>query len=444
MASAAVHKSSEDWSIQRYKCRRPRQRSAYKLTTRMLLFAVSTLSAIFLGHDVVVTGSFVVSRDGICRNPHSASARGRPSLPHFLMSSQRRTTFVMSPSNTQRSALGASSSSATSKTTYTPKYSRFNTKGNAQGKTTTKTKTVSKNWEKLRSVIRSIEYIGQDNTDTVDDDDDDYSDMQGQQCQRPCSQLLAILRLLYHAGTPRQVSEAGRELEDLLLINPRETVDDREIPETTIVWKQNTSRRVQERIIKVCALAGLNKLAIALLRQLLLEENYLPKSVSYLPVCQLLKTLGRCDQLRDILLDLASVAKATGQHVDVIAFNTYLACLCRHVKPQKQGNLLVALSYLSPTTSSSSSADETLVAQDVFAINEVDTVSYNTILHGAALASNKTLADLLWKDMKSRQQSGNLELDIQSFNTRLQTFGNNDQTTRLQFIQDELDRKSVV
>jgi hypothetical protein len=412
--------------------------------------------------------------------------------------------------------------------------------------------------DQLRSVIRSIETYDYTQDDDEDEDEDDYdvtnskiiiinnatTRSQQQQQQHPPPpyrtdpQLLAILRLLYHASTTKHVLEAGQELEELFFVQPTRTTTTtssssssssssfrrssttatsttyRPSPTTnttkmsttpratTAIWNVHTYRPIQERIIKACALAGLTQLAMTLLQDLLVvvaqppaqlqeEDNEdptssddalpLPSSLAYTAVCDCLKRNGRCEQIEDLLLQLADVARRSSssssttkekeQKVHVSAFNTYLACLCQTQQQQQQQSPINSQQRHDNNNNSNSKRSSSVPsrqylnvawnyiqndgrrAQDVFAIGALDITSYNTVLHGAATASNRTLADSIWKEMrdspqqqqqqptqKNKNKGGDnrMQLDIRSYNARLLSLKNNDPTERLQLFQELL------
>jgi hypothetical protein len=217
-------------------------------------------------------------------------------------------------------------------------------------------------------------------------------------------QLLEALSALLSAKTQKEVSLAGRQLEQLDLVQE--------------------SREIQERVCKATALAGIFHISITLL-QTMLQESYMPSHVAYNAVCSSLRRAGRTEQLKGLLTDLAEVARQKQELVHVYAFNMYLASLVQKVESPNDTRLEAARKWLEPG-----------IAQEVFCV-EPDIATFNTVLNAAARTGNKNLVDRIWKDLLVQQQphQPNLQPDIWTYNSRLQVTSLPD---RLALFDDEL------
>jgi pentatricopeptide repeat protein len=220
----------------------------------------------------------------------------------------------------------------------------------------------------LQWEIQSIQHYGQDPEKDIE--------------RGASGPLLHALDLLKQANTQKRVLEAGQEL--------------------ALVDLKEESRPIQERVVKATALAGLFKISMELLQEML-SSNYLPSRVSYTAVCHALRQAGRTEQLQTLLEKLVAVARLEQSTVHVVAFNTYLACLCQHIHVSNDPLLDNAYQCLQTSF-------------HVYGI-EPDMASYNTVLHAACRTGNRTLANQLWQTM---QDSPTLRPDIFSYNSRLQ------------------------
>jgi hypothetical protein len=147
--------------------------------------------------------------------------------------------------------------------------------------------------DQLHRVIQSIEFYGQD---------------PGDKEQGASKELLEAMALLASARTQKGVTLAGRQLEELDIV-------------------EGESRAIQERVLKATALSGLFHTSVSILSKML-DESYLPSHMAYTPVCSALRRAGRNDQLEDVLYHLSEVASEVDDVINVVAWNTYLASIC--------------------------------------------------------------------------------------------------------------------
>jgi len=167
--------------------------------------------------------------------------------------------------------------------------------------------------------------------------------------------LIAVLKLLQEARTPRQVSDAGR----LLQIS--------DIP---------NSVDIKERLVKVLSIAGLLDTAQQLMEDLL-QQQHLPSSIAYVAYLQGLRQGGRIQRMESTLDQLRDVATAKQEQISVLALNTYLAALL-----DDQGDRLENVkSILSSCQSRWNIA--------------LDATSFATVMN----LSSRPLVDQLWQEL---------------------------------------------
>jgi len=175
--------------------------------------------------------------------------------------------------------------------------------------------------------------------------------------------------------------------------------------------EDNFSYDVQERILKAAAMSGYMALSMNILNSMLNDKNggHIPSYMAYTSVLIRLRKWKRLQQMREILETMAPIAKAKGDTIHQVALNTYLACLCDCIKSRSSGRdelLEEAFEILKPG-----------VSFERFAVNEADTMSFNTVLDAAASVLNNDVIMKIRGMMKDR----NIQLDVYSYNALLKS-----------------------
>jgi len=169
---------------------------------------------------------------------------------------------------------------------------------------------------------------------------------------------------------------------------------------------------VQERVIKAAAMTGLLSLALNLMDSLL-SANSLPSDITQDALCSNLRRAGKLSSLEDILLRMGRLALEHSSTISVASFNIYLAALCD----------IVTEKDVTPKRDNTSRADLLRRAADWLQSNRAtaelgvtpDSVSFATVLHAAAAVGNRTMTDMLWEELRSR----NIQPSIVAYNARL-------------------------
>lgn len=221
----------------------------------------------------------------------------------------------------------------------------------------------------LHRVIRSMEYYGKykDGTDKGASND-----------------LLEAMKALLQARNQREIKAVGRRLDKLDIIG-------------------GESYPIQERVVKATALSGLLTTSLTIVNGML-DSNYLPSQIAYIPVCSALRRADEIQQLEDLMYNLAETARQQQTSVDVVAWNIYLAALCDSVDDPNDPILGIVWKWMDPA-----------VARDQFS-TEPDQISFNTLVFAAARAGNKTLVEKVWEEM---QKQDGFEQTIRAYNSRL-------------------------
>jgi hypothetical protein len=175
--------------------------------------------------------------------------------------------------------------------------------------------------------------------------------------------------------------------------------------------EDNFSYNVQERILKAASMSGYMALSMNILNSMLDDKNggYIPSYMAYTSVLKRLRKWKRLQQMREILEKMAHIAKAKGDAIHQVALNTYLACLCDCIKSRSSSRdelLEEAFEILKPG-----------VSYDRFAVSEVDTMSFNTVLDAAASVPNHLVLMQIIDMMKDHQ----IPMDIYSYNALLKS-----------------------
>ncbi|KAL3808692.1 hypothetical protein ACHAXA_000178 [Cyclostephanos tholiformis] len=213
---------------------------------------------------------------------------------------------------------------------------------------------------------------------------------------------------------------------------------------------------VNERVIKVTAMAGLATLSSSLLNEVLVEgrENaVVPSPMAYTAVMNALRRIGRIDRMESTLSNLAGACRRASHMrgerigVDVVAFNAYLAALCDAAVNESpfsssasdviDDDELSAFNFTSLATYSSttSSSEKYLykalnllrddTARRKFALDtDPDKYSYNQVLNAAAKCSksdvdNRIATSIMTSCLRGMSERG-IKADILTYNARLQ------------------------
>ena len=226
------------------------------------------------------------------------------------------------------------------------------------------------------------------------------------------------VELLVTARTSEQVSQAGRILESLPIA-------------------ETESFAVQERLVKVLALSGLLSPALQL-TDTMLDSGYVPSLISQDAICNTLRRNKKLTRLEQLIHRIGQVAAAKNNvatnatianstvrvpqnSLSVPSFNIYLAALCdavasndaigRSRRSKTRGELLeTARQWLQPDFAPTRLG----VAPDA--------ISFATVLHAVASASNQVAFDSVWNDMIEQ----GIAPSVTAYNARLRcTLGNN-------------------
>lgn len=243
-------------------------------------------------------------------------------------------------------------------------------------------KSSRENQNQLHRVIKSIEYYGQNEGDD----------------QRASKELLEAMRMLSRAKTQTDVMVVRKLVDKLDVTN-------------------SESRPIQERVLKATSLSGMFSTSLGIIRNML-DASYLPSEMAYTSVCSVLRKAGRKKQLEELMHDLSKVAHRQNASIDVVAWNIYLATLCKSVEHPDDPTLAEAWQLIEEDN-----------ANEEFCV-QPDLASYNTVLSTAARVGNHSLVDTIWEEM---QKQVNFEPDIRAYNARLMVC---DGSQRLQIFEE--------
>lgn len=228
----------------------------------------------------------------------------------------------------------------------------------------------------------------------------------------------AVDRLLNEEALKSEASSKGKR-NDLLLHGLKQMLTARSKQDALraeefllgLDIENNYSYDVQERILKAASMSGYMTLSMNIFNSMLDDKNggHIPSYMAYTSVLKRLRKWKRLQQMREILEKMTRIAKAKGEVIHLVALNTYLACLCDCIKsrPLLRNELLEeAFEILKPG-----------VSFERFAVREVDTMSFNTVLDGAASVPNRDVLMQIMEMMRDRH----IPLDVYSYNALLKS-----------------------
>lgn len=248
--------------------------------------------------------------------------------------------------------------------------------------------------------------------------------------------LVDALYLMVNANTQKEVIDSEKRIQ-VLMKNHLEF-----------------DTEVNERVIKATAMAGLSRLSLSLLQNMLNEERIatLPSPMAYTAVLNCLRKQGRVDRAEDTLAELASCcrrisAQKTGIEVgvDLIALNIFLASLCDAAVNEvpfssstidvDEKKTLGSFNFTSLTSNSTttSSSEKYLykainllrgdTARTRFALEaDPDRYSYNSVLNAAAKCSKpgaEYTKSIMLSCLRGMKERG-ITMDMFTFNARIQ------------------------
>lgn len=192
------------------------------------------------------------------------------------------------------------------------------------------------------------------------------------------------------------------------------------------------SYSIQERVMKATAMAGLTDISLQILNGMIdtiidgkerekAAETFsssiqVPTNqtvhtlspIAYTAVLSSLRQQEHMDEFHDTMRKLGAFFKKTGEQMDVVALNIYLASLCHYgVKLGDSKMIDNAIQLLHPN-----------VAKERFSSMDPETYSFNTVLNVLASMKNSTLLDEV-VGLMERQQ---VHADIYTYNARLKAF----------------------
>lgn len=205
-------------------------------------------------------------------------------------------------------------------------------------------------------------------------------------------------------NTKREIMDAGNTIKNLNI-------------------SQKYSFSVQERIMKVTAMAGLMQLSCTILNSMVISKNYIPSSIGYVAVLNGLRKVKQLDVLQQTMINLSKACSGcceeveeSNKFIETVALNTYLGALCDDTT-NNESLVVEAMELLRPN-----------IAKDRYAIRDgPDTCSYNTVLNAAisSYPKNNTMVTEILELMKRN----NVMEDIYTYNLRLKACGNNQMAT---------------
>ncbi len=208
---------------------------------------------------------------------------------------------------------------------------------------------------------------------------------------------LAYFLLSIHitGKSKREIIEAGKILKEL-------HVDEK------------FSFSVQERVMKITAIAGLIQLSCEMMRSML-HKNYLPSSMSYIAVLNGLRKVRKLKLFNDTMIKLSYTCKKTNNSIDTVALNSYLGAICdiassTRDKKESIEMLFNAIELLQPG-----------VASERFSVrNGPDVISHNIVLT-AALSSGVQNSTLV-QEIMDLMDKNDIVKDIYTYNLKLKAY----------------------
>ena len=248
--------------------------------------------------------------------------------------------------------------------------------------------------------------------------------------------LVDALYLMVNANTQKEVLDSEKRIQVLMK------------------YPAEFDTEVNERVIKATAMAGLIRLSLSLLQNMLNEEKFttLPSPMAYTAVLNNLRRSGKIDKLEDTLAELASWCRMSTQKtgfeevgVDLIAFNIFLASLCDAAVNEvpfssstidvDEKKTLGSFNFTSLTSNSTttSSSEKYLykainllrgdTARTRFALEtDPDRYSYNSVLNAAAKCSKpgaEYTKSIMLSCLRGMKERG-ITMDMFTFNARIQ------------------------
>ncbi len=216
-----------------------------------------------------------------------------------------------------------------------------------------------------------------------------------------------ILHIIHKGNTKREIIDAGNTIKNL-----------------NISLKYSFS--IQERIMKVTAMAGLLQLSCTILDSMVISKNHIPSSIGYVAVLNGLRKVKQLDVLQKTMINLSKacsgcieeevvVEEESNKFIETVALNTYLGALCDDTS--NNDSLVEAMELLRPN-----------IAKDRYSIRDgPDTCSYNTVLNAAISSYPKNSTMIM--EVLELMKTNNVIEDIYTFNLRLKACGNNQMAT---------------
>ena len=177
------------------------------------------------------------------------------------------------------------------------------------------------------------------------------------------------------------------------------------------------SYSIQERVMKVTAMAGLIQLSCEILNSMTKENNYLPSSMGYVAVLNGLRKVQKLDVLHETLCTLSDVCSKTDQYVQTVALNSYLSAMCD-----------IAISSRNLDKSNKLLRDaigllQSNIANERYTIRDgPDIISYNTVLNAALSTKNQNMT-LVEEIIDLIRANDGIVEDMYTYNLKLKAFG---------------------
>ncbi len=200
---------------------------------------------------------------------------------------------------------------------------------------------------------------------------------------------------------------------------------------------------IQERVMKAASMAGNMKLAMKLLDSMVSidgmdihdgrDRPYVPSYMAYTATLNRLRKWRKVDEMRIIMTKLSRACELTGNHLNLIAFNTYLAALCDNTKyfasTSSRGGGPTSRQHRKWNEANGGNIDEARmdlleeaiellqpgVSLKRFNMPKPDTTSFNTVLNTVASVRNQTLVEEVYQSMKAQ----GVDSDIYTYNAML-------------------------
>ena len=172
--------------------------------------------------------------------------------------------------------------------------------------------------------------------------------------------------------------------------------------------------------IQVTALAGHVPLAVDWVRHRVLEQGWVPSITTQVALGEALRRCDKntCAEQQEAFRGLLDAFQEAKVEPSLWLYNAYLAMLVGNTEGSTNRRGTSAVSQL---------VEDHIVQKTVPWRVAPDVVTYNTLLHAAAVEGNQTCVRLLWKDLLSQLQNsnGNSNEDLQpnmvTYNARLRS-----------------------